>query len=83
MPEPMISVTSCYSQRIATFVKNHVGPYARVIGLKESDLDSFFLEVSFGLGQVQRGVVRRGVPVTRQFRSSGASTTVSVFYTSW
>jgi hypothetical protein len=35
---------------------------ARVIRLQESNLDPFILEETLGLGQVQRGMIRRGVP---------------------
>jgi hypothetical protein len=36
--------------------------YTRVIGLQQGNLDAFVLEVALGLGQVQRGMVRRSVP---------------------
>jgi hypothetical protein len=36
--------------------------YTGVVGLKQGDLDAFILEITLGLGQVQGGVVRRGVP---------------------
>jgi hypothetical protein len=35
---------------------------ARVIRLEQSDLDPLILEETFSLSQVQRGVIRRGVP---------------------
>ena len=35
---------------------------ARVIRLQQSDLDPLILEETFSLSQVQRGVIRRGVP---------------------
>jgi hypothetical protein len=34
----------------------------RVIGLQESDLEAFILEVAAGLGEIEGGVVRGGVP---------------------
>lgn len=37
--------------------------YAGVVGLKESDLDALGGEESLALGEVERGVVRRGVPI--------------------
>jgi hypothetical protein len=60
----MISVTSCDSQH-GVVVYQAGDTYTRIIGLKQSNLDSLFLEVSLGLGQVQRGVVRRSVPDSR------------------
>lgn len=33
-----------------------------VVGLQESNLQALILEITLGLGQVQRGVVRRRVP---------------------
>jgi hypothetical protein len=44
---------------------NDLGDITRVIGFKQSNLDSLFLEISFGLGQVKRGMVRRSVPDSR------------------
>jgi hypothetical protein len=38
---------------------------ARVVRLQKSNLDPLVLEESLGLGQVQRGVIRRGVPFVR------------------
>ena len=35
---------------------------ARVVRLQKSNLDPLVLEESLGLGQVQRSVIRRGVP---------------------
>lgn len=37
--------------------------HAGVVGLEESDLDALLGKVAFGLGQIERGVVWRGVPV--------------------
>lgn len=34
-----------------------------VIGLQQSDLEAFFLEVTFGVSQIQGGVVWRRVPL--------------------
>jgi hypothetical protein len=39
-----------------------LGDIRGVIGLEESDLEAFILEVAAGLGEVQRGMVRGGVP---------------------
>lgn len=39
-----------------------LGDIGGVIGLQESDLQVLVLEVAAGLGEVQRGVVRGGVP---------------------
>lgn len=36
--------------------------YTRIIRLQESNFDSLILEITLGLSQVQRSVVRRGVP---------------------
>jgi hypothetical protein len=36
--------------------------YAGVVRLKKSDLDTFILEESLALSEVQRGVVRSSVP---------------------
>jgi hypothetical protein len=60
----MISVTSCDSQH-GVEIYQAGDTYTRIIWLKQSNLDSLFLEVSLGLGQVQRGVVRRSVPDIR------------------
>jgi hypothetical protein len=38
---------------------------ARVVRLQKSNLDPLVLEESLGLGQVQRSVIRRGVPFVR------------------
>lgn len=37
--------------------------YTRIIRLQKRNLDSLFLEKSLGLSQIQRGVIRRGVPL--------------------
>lgn len=39
-----------------------LGDVGWVIGLEESDLETFILEVASGLGEVEGGVVRGGVP---------------------
>jgi hypothetical protein len=39
--------------------------YARVIGLQQRNFDAFILEISFGLGEVQRRVVCGCVPTQR------------------
>lgn len=36
--------------------------YAGVIGLEQGNLDALILEITLGLCQVKRSVVRRGVP---------------------
>lgn len=36
--------------------------YTGIIGLKKSHLDALFLEQALGLGQIERRMVRRGVP---------------------
>lgn len=56
--------------------------YARVVGLDEGNLDAFFLEEALGLGEVKRGVVRRGVPtiLSASFFLAPVSQTVP---TSW
>ena len=40
----------------------YVATNTRVVGFEKSDLDSLLVEVSLGLGKVQRGVVRRSMP---------------------
>lgn len=39
-----------------------LGDVGGVIGLEESDLETFILEVASGLGEVEGGVVRGRVP---------------------
>lgn len=39
-----------------------LGDVGGVIGLEESDLETFILEVASGLGEIEGGVVRGGVP---------------------
>ena len=40
--------------------------YAGIIRFKKGDFDAFVLEVALALGEVERGVVRGGVPVWHQ-----------------
>lgn len=41
---------------------NDLSDIGRVVGLKQSHLEAFFVEETLGLSQIQRGVVRRCVP---------------------
>jgi hypothetical protein len=45
-------------------LENKTVTYARVVGLQESNLDAFILEISLRLGEVQRCVVRGRVPAS-------------------
>lgn len=40
--------------------------YAWVIGLEDGDFDALVFEVALALGEVERGVVRGGMPVRHQ-----------------
>ena len=42
---------------------NDLSDIGRVIGLKQSNLEALFVEEPLGLSQIQRGVVRRSVPL--------------------
>jgi hypothetical protein len=46
----------------AWLLSNVKQTYTGVVGLKQGNLDALILEIALGLGQVQRGVIRRGVP---------------------
>ena len=41
---------------------NDLGDIGGVVGLEQSDLEAFILEVASGLGEVEGGVVRGSVP---------------------
>lgn len=40
--------------------------YAGIVGFKDGNLDAFIFEITLALGEVERGVVRSGVPVWHQ-----------------
>ena len=53
-----------YTDETWTTRQRFMRSYTRVIGLQKSDLDSFILEVAFGLSQVHGRMVRRRMPVS-------------------
>jgi hypothetical protein len=56
------SVNHGFESQVNLAGANDLCDIARVIRLQKSNLDSLVLEESLGLGQVQRSVIRRGVP---------------------
>lgn len=77
-------LTSAESGTIADSTRsNRIEAYAGIIGFENSDLDPLIFEVALGLGQVERCVVRRGVPAANLVfstlpRHSPASRTLPV-----
>ena len=59
------SVNHGFESQVNLAGANDFSDIARVIRLQESNLNPLVLEESLGLGQVQRGVIRRGVPFVR------------------
>lgn len=65
LPVPMISVTSCPFRQHEQQLCFSAGAYARVVRLKQRNLDALLLEEALRLSEVQWSVVWRSVPAKR------------------